>query len=429
VRRRIASGAVVALCGLTLAIPAPVSAAPPASVAGLASVDDEEAAGFARQRGIPLDEARRRLGWQATAPDLSEVVARDLGPRSGGVWVDVDDGDRVKVGVVGGADPETVDIVRRAADAVGLATDGYDLVGVRHPLAVIEADNDWLGTELGRVNEGASATLAAGLRPDLNAVELQTPREGTLTTAQQALVAEATKRLGDRLVVGSYGGRPEPRSCGLVYCDKPLRGGVPISVSGLGTCTAGFTAKSKVDDKRYLFTAGHCGEASGTTANWTTKTYGGSAINYIIGPVWHWEWNSGGDMGIIRINNVTWWNPKPWVFVTDGPDSNRDETYHISSDNLSVLGMRICTTGAKYGRTDCGFVTQIGVTVTYGGVTVKHLGRGSFCGVQGDSGSPMYALHVAYGLQVSGFSECDSLYQSIRIAEQKLNVNVLHGTS
>lgn len=425
--------AVVVLCGLSLMTYTPAGAAPPTgpltSPAGVASVDDGEAAGFARQRGIGLAEARQRLSWQAVAPDLSEAVARDLGTRSGGVWVDVHDGDRVKVGVVGGPDPGTAEIVRRAADAVGLATDGYDLVGVRHPLATIEADNDWLGVEIARVNEGASATLAAGLRPDRNAVELQAPRTGTLTAAQQALVAEARNRLGEKLLVGSYEGRPEPRSCGLVYCNTPLRGGVRISVSGLGSCTSGFAAKSKVDDKRYLLTAGHCGEASGTTANWTTKTYGGSAINYIIGPVWHWQWHGGGDMGIIRVNNATWWDPTAWVFVTDGPDTTRDETYHISSDNVSVLGMRICTTGSFYGNSDCGFVTQLGMTVTYGGVTVKKLGRASFCGVQGDSGSPMYALHVGYGLQVSGFSECDSLYQGIRSAELALNVNVLHGNS
>ncbi|MGK3991603.1 hypothetical protein WME99_51630 [Sorangium sp. So ce136] len=57
---------------------------------------------------------------------------------------------------------------------------------------------------------------------------------------------------------------------------------------------------------------------------------------------------------------------------------------------------------------------------------MRKLGRGSFCGMGGDSGSPMYASHVAHGLQVAGYSECDSLYQGIRAAESVLNVNVLH---
>ncbi|HEU4426303.1 MAG TPA: hypothetical protein VFR67_27505 [Pilimelia sp.] len=66
---------------------------------------------------------------------------------------------------------------------------------------------------------------------------------------------------------------------------------------------------------------------------------------------------------------------------------------------------------------------------TYNGVTVRGLGRGSFCGTGGDSGAPMYASHVAYGLQVAGLSECDSLYQGIRASEDAMNVNVLHGSS
>lgn len=41
----------------------------------------------------------------------------------------------------------------------------------------------------------------------------------------------------------------------------------------------------------------------------------------------------------------------------------------------------------------------------------------------------MYSGHVAYGLHVAGFSECDSLYQSIRGAEYYMGVNVLHGSS
>ncbi|WP_162907009.1 hypothetical protein [Allorhizocola rhizosphaerae] len=91
--------------------------------------------------------------------------------------------------------------------------------------------------------------------------------------------------------------------------------------------------------------------------------------------------------------------------------------------------MRICTTGAFFGRSDCGYVLQLGVTATYGGVTVKNLGRGNFRGVGGDSGAPMYAKHTAYGLQVAGYSMCDSLYQGIRAAENKLNVDVLHASS
>jgi hypothetical protein len=425
-RRRATGAALAILAGLVLVAPAPAGAT--AGSTGLHYVDEDEAAGFARQRGISIEEATERLRWQGAAPDMSEAIARDLGSRSGGVWIDNHDGDRVKVGVVGEPDPQVVEAVRQAAETVGLPDTGYDLVPVRHPLTTLEADNHWLGFEIARVNDGAPATLTAGLRTDLNAVELSTPQVGTLTPAQRELVDLAQRRLGVRLVLGSYAGRLEARACGSAYCGKPLRGGVRITMDVIGEnpgCTAGFVARSKVDEKLYLFTAGHCGSVAGGLM-WQTQTYDGTGWDHDIGKTWHWYWGSQGDMAIVRIDAAFLWDPQPWVNVTSGPDTTENETYHIASDKTSVIGMRICTTGSYWGNSDCGFVTQVGMTGTYDGVTVHNLGRGSFCGTQGDSGAPMYAQHVAFGLQVAGFAPCDSVYQGIKAAETKLNVNVLH---
>ncbi|KYF97237.1 hypothetical protein BE20_36170 [Sorangium cellulosum] len=381
---------------------------------------DWEVAGFARERGISYAEAQQRLGWQTLAPALEELVSAGLGDQFGGTWIDAARGDRIIVGVAGKAGTDAVAFVREAARKIGL-TEGYDIVDVRHSMAELERANDQLGDRIEKVNDGADATLTAGLRADLNAVELQVPAEGRLTEAQRDLVAAARAELGDVLALGSYAGRATARACVYPHCDPPLRGGIRITNSGAG-CTGAFIAKSKVDDVLYQFTAGHC--APGNTDDWSTRFTDNSS--HVIGSVWHWEWHKGGDMAILRIKNPGGWDPEPWVHVTSGPDTTTNTTYTIKSDNTSVLGMRICTTGAFYGRSDCGYVTQLGVTATYGGVTVRKLGRGSFCGTGGDSGAPMYASHVAYGLQVAGYSECDSLYQGIRAAESVLNVNVLH---
>jgi streptogrisin C len=404
-----------------------IALAPPVYATG-PGIDEDEVAGFARQRDIPADQARQRLAWQAAAPDLAEALATSLRSRSAGVWVDVNDRDRIKVGIVGGLDSTILAAVRRAAEDVGLAAGGYDVLGVAHTLTALEADNQWLGGEIARVNQGAAATLVTSIRTDRNAVELLTPREGTLTAEQAALTATAVQRLGDKLITGRYDGQLEARSCGSAYCGAPLRGGVRITpdiVNNNSGCTAGFVAQSKVDEKQYILTAGHCGSAY-NTVDWVSQTYDGTGYEYEIGPVWHWHWSGQGDMAIIRVDNPLLWNPKPWVNVTDGPDTTKNETYTIGSDKTSVIGMRICTTGSYYGHSDCGFVTHLGMTGTYGGMTVHNLGRASFCGTSGDSGSPMYAQHVAFGLQVAGFSECDSVYQGIKAAETKLNVNVLH---
>lgn len=388
-----------------------------------AEAGDGEAGAFARERGISLAEARQRFGWQRLAPDLATRLESDLPKSFAGVWIDVNDGDRIKVGVAATITGDVAAIVRDAAARLGLV-DAYDLVQARYTMRALLDAGEWLGAEIERVNAGAAATLTAGMRTDRNAIELQTPVQGALTRRQEELVAAAKTELGDLLVIGSYAGRPTPRACAYPYCDPSLRGGIRITHPNSG-CTGGFTAKSKVDDKLYQFTAGHC--AYQNYSNWSTRFT--DNVSHVIGPVWTWRWNSGGDMAILRINNVPGWNPKAWVNVTAGPNTTADPTYHIASDKLSVWGMRICTTGASYGHSSCGYVTMLNVTMTYGGVTVHHLGRASFCGTQGDSGSPMYSYHVAYGLQVSGYSECDSVYQGIRAAEQFHNVNVLHASS
>jgi hypothetical protein len=322
--------------------------------------------------------------------------------------------------VVGKAGVDTAAVVRRAAEAGGL-TDGYDLAPVRYSLATLKRANDWLGAQIAKANEGTPVTLTAGLRTDRNSLELQVPTEGSLTAAQRDLITSAQARFGNMIVMGSYAGRPAARACVYPYCDPPLRGGIRITNPGVG-CTGAFIAQSKVNSALYQLTAGHC--AYQHYSDWSTRFTDNSS--HVVGPVWHWEWNSAGDMSILLINNVPGWNPQPWVNVTSGPDTTAGTTYDITSDSTSVLGMRICTTGAFYGRNECGYVTELDVTATYDGVTVDNLGRGSFCGTSGDSGSPMYASHAAYGLQVAGYSECDSLYQGIQAAESILNVNVLH---
>jgi hypothetical protein len=382
---------------------------------------DAMAVGMARDRGISLAEATQRLGWQAHAPSVSQRASAVLGGAFGGVWIDAAHGGRVKIGVTAAAGASGPRTAMTAAALTGL-TDGVDVVTVNHSAAELDAANTWLGSQLVAVNAGARSPLAVGERTDRNAVELDVPAGGPLTNAQNALIQAAQSRLGDALVLSTYAGQPTPRACAYPFCDPPLRGGIRITSNG-GGCTGAFIAQSRVDSNFYQFTAGHCGQAS--LGPWATQFTDGST--HLVGPIHHWEWNAGGDEAIMLVNNPNGWQlPSATVNVTDGPNTTADPNYAISSENFSVLGQRICTTGAFLGFSSCGTVTELELTTTYGGVTVNHLGRGSFCGVAGDSGAPMYASHVAFGLQVAGFSECDSIYQGILAAESVLNVNVLN---
>jgi hypothetical protein len=409
--------------GVATANPAVASATPfrAGAAAGGNTSADLTVRSLAADRGISLSEATRRVTWQQRAPELTARAQQALGRRFGGVWIDTARGDRLQVGVTGTDDARASGEVRTAALAAGVP-DAVDAVPVRHSQAELAAAIAWLAAGLERVNAAASWPLAAGLRTDQNAAELRLPANGALTSAQRVLVAAARQRYGDALLVGSYLQRPQPRACAYPYCDPPLRAGIRITNSGAG-CTGAFIARSRSDGALYQFTAGHCARFGGTDT-WYTHFTDGST--HAIGPVHNYRFSSGGDMAILRIANPSGWNPQAWVYVTAGPDTTLDTSYHITSDSGSTVGQRICTSGAFFGRTDCGTVTRLGVTATYGGVTVTGLGEASFCGIAGDSGAPVYASHTAYGLQTAGFSECDSLYQGIRASEDAMNVNVAH---
>ncbi|MEU7824222.1 S1 family peptidase [Catellatospora sp. NPDC049133] len=423
--------AALSVCALGLAVallPPGSAAARPTADASPAGVDwfAEEAAGFAKERGISEAEARERMAWQLVAPDLDERLQTDLGARYGAVWIDVRDGDRVKVGVTGQVDEPARAAVKAAAQAVGL-TGGYDLVSVKRSATRLADDNDWLGEEVIRVNRDATVFLSAGLRPDLNAVQLGVPRKGGLTAAQEALVKAAQTRLGDGVVLASTSDGYRPfLGCDSPYCDAPLRGGVKINHPDT-SCTAGFVAQSKVDSKKYIVTAGHC--AMDNLGTWSSKN---AALTVkAIGPVHRWIFDTYiGDMAIIRISDTsvaTGWDPRPWVLITYSPQTNQNTTYHIAEDKMSLLGMRICTTGMATRMTNCGHVTELGLTANLGGLSMRNLGRTSNCSKPGDSGAPMFASHVAYGILAGGVEDdCDTVYQGIRTAERELNVNILH---
>ena len=286
--------------------------------------------GFARERGISLAEAEQRLTWQSLAPDLLERLEPVLGERFGGVWVDRAGGDRIKVGVTGRVDDATVAQVRGTADAVGL-TEGYDVVAVPRSLPELDRSNTWLGDEIARVNAGATAPLAAGLRPDLNQLVLHLPAGDGLTPAQSALVDTARSRLGAALATDIEGRAYEQFACTFPYCDPTAAGRCEDQPSEHPVHRRlASPAKSKVDDKYYLMMAGHCAYLN--DSDWSSKD--SALTSHVVGPVWHWELHAYADAAILLINNpgwggtrrAGWWStpasrPPPMSCTTSRPTS------------------------------------------------------------------------------------------------------------
>ena len=221
--------------------------------------------------------------------------------------------------------------------------------------------------------------------------------------------------------MGTFEQRIQHDACSGDYCDPPLRGGVKITHSGTN-CTGGFIAQSRVDDKLYQFTAGHC--LLGRSDNWHTDFVDGSQHN--IGKRHNWHVGTGGDVGILKINNPTGWDlPENFVYVQASSDTTPNEEYAITSTTTSSIGDRVCLTGATTG-TDCGEVTALGVTHTVAGTTVTNSGQASYCRAGGDSGAPIYAGHKAFGIHSdSGGSNCSGIYIGINGSQNLMNVDVL----
>jgi streptogrisin C len=418
----VASSTVAGSSG-ALAAPVAPSADPDPAVSG---ESDLAAKDLAARRGITLADAQQRISWQARAPQLGQAVAKSLGARFGGVWIDAKS-DRVKVGTVGDA----AAAVRTAAANAGLAA-ATDAVLVRFSWTELADHNSWLGAQIAGVNtKDANVMLSAGIRTDINAVQLVVPAEGQLTAAQQALVEEAKRKIGPALTVVTHGtGRAETQSCSLSDCDPPLRGGVRIwnSVSGgrVG-CTTGFTGQD-ANGTLFMFTAGHCVRTADTQDNWTAEFADGST--HVVGPRANSVFGPQGDAAVLKVTNPGGWKlPSATVLVGGGPNIDRNENYKIASTGGFKVNQTVCVSGATTVKTMCGTVTSVDETVTYPreGVTVKGLAFSTACTSPGDSGGAVFAANTALGLVSGGFDgQCKSILQPIQGAEKLMGVSVLH---
>jgi hypothetical protein len=389
-----------------------------------------EVAELARDRRISRAAAAKRLHWQEAVPVLMRESKSQLDKAFGGVWVDPDDGDRIKIAVTGDATPADRSSAERAATEHGVAA-AVDVVLVEHSEAELRAVLDRLAAKVAEVHDAGASSVSVGLRPDRNAVMLHLPPHAEAALpARLAGLVELAKSFGDRVQIRYDGVPVAPLACVYnTYCDPPLRGGIRIWTERAG-CTAAFVGRSRTTGSLYQFTAGHCATVSGATATWWTHFSDGS--KHFIGPMHNHKFNSSGDMGIMRINNPAGWDPKAWVLVTAGPDTGAGNfAYRIKQDAKSVVGQRVCSSGASTAQTTCGTVTELDASMSMclsdGRCQTMRLNRATTCVRPGDSGSPVYANHTAYGI-VSGGAGCgNTVYQDIQAAENLMNTDVAHG--
>jgi hypothetical protein len=368
---------------------------------------------------------------------LLEKAGPALGSRFGGIWIDEQDHGRIKVGMVGA----------KAADREWVDAQGFrgaaDVVEVPRSLSDLEAAAEWLWSRAVALNQdtvdsGSSWTLAVSITPRRSTANLYIPPVAHRSEQQRAFIEEARMRLGSALFVEEYETPPHEGACTIAlppYCDPPLRAGIAIDYPA--DCTGGFPARSRSDNKLYLFTAGHCTRNRPDT--WWTWFPDGT--QHDIGPVHNCIAGRGpanscgqgyGDYAILRVLNPSGWDQgRGWVFVrTSDPNAGedgttRDTAYEINDALRVSEGWRVCKSG-RHG-TSCGRVVElnVGYTSVTSGYSYDFLASANYCGQEGDSGGPIDAFHHAYGIHQGGGDDCTKFFQSIVNAQDGMNVDII----
>jgi hypothetical protein len=415
----------------SLAVVAAAAVSFPLSSAEAAEPADPAVASLAAEYGLSVAEADARIAWQHRAGDLQPVVAARLGDTFGGMWISQAEGGRIRLGVAG--DVAAVASADRALAEVGLA-EVTDVVPVTYSMRELYAVRDVVLDEVRRLRaKDPNASFEVGIMPDSNSVLVSLPSSGFGGRSASAFATDLVGTLGDAIRVDFDAGPVYTSACDFPRCDKPLRGGVAIGNAGTkaasvrSECTAAFLARSRTDNLLYLMTAGHCGRNHPDDL-W--RTWDSDARRLHIGRTHRRIFGGGrGDMQIIRVSEPGW-TARAWVFVTNGPDTERNPSYAINSDGVAMQDDRVCMTGKRSG-TVCGTVLAVDRCRPYldertevCGLTVANYGS-----ADGDSGGPVFSRGRAFGIQ-SGRNPVtgNSWFQPIRAAENALNVNIsFHG--
>ena len=241
-------------------------------------------------------------------------------------------------------------------------------------------------------------------------------------------------------------------ACNVTYCNPPFRGGRGIRQAGdvnptsdfpFAECTAAFIARDNTNPSQLWFlTAGHCiffaglpWEAKDESNSWSVVGFSG--FDSFSGA-------PGRDAGKVSISAANvgggWASPTPEPFVVVKNSSNPLDSiiftnynpeYEIKATSWSSIGKVLCRTGMMTG-TECGTVSELGADETSVGPdgktwTFRKMGEIDVCGAKdGDSGSPLYKTHLAYGILSSTRDDPrEEVYQGVRGAEAALNVTVV----
>ncbi|MFI5686435.1 S1 family peptidase [Streptomyces sp. NPDC051636] len=231
-----------------------------------------------------------------------------------------------------------------------------------------------------QLSTASSSVLKADIPGTAWAVDSQTNRvvvtvDSTVSAAEIAKIKSQAGANAGALTIKHTPGR----------FSKLITGGDAI-YGGSYRCSLGFNVHS--GSTYYFLTAGHCGEVASTWySNSGHTTVLGTNVSYSF---------PGNDYALVRYTNSSVAHPSAVGSQT------------ISSAATPSVGTTVYRRGSTTG-THSGRVTALNATVNYGGGdVVSGLIQTTVCAEGGDSGGPLYAGSVAYGLTSGGSGNCTS---------------------
>ncbi len=379
---------------------------------------------LADAENLPIEEATRRVELQPARDLVIEAYAKAAGTAWGGAYVDQEGNGAL---VVESTDVAAFDRADLSAQARGLG------VEVRKREVPFTYD---------QLNEATTAIARTFSSEDITGTVTGNPQDGflTVTVTSEADVARAQRLLtyaitddqlrGTVRIVADKDAAFRTFGCSSSYtsCDAPMRGGQAMSTAPGGICTTGFTVASNSNGWVYEMTAGHCavidpaygiyGSGIGTGSLQWNAYQPGNGYDHVVGRAHSTDYAelSQGDASLIDVDNPAsapaGWGPGGYVRVmtSGGTHPTADEPrYDItgvgSTGGLTQYQSWLCKTGALT-NTNCGQIYGWGATFVgpspggYDTVNAAIISGMKSC--TGDSGSPVYAGHLGYGIVNGG---------------------------
>lgn len=365
----------VVLCGF-FAVPAIAQMANPPSQALL-----EDAASYAKDTGVSVDEAVRRLRLQVEVGGLDAMLSIQE-PSFAGLWIEHQPKYRV---VVRFQDPSAEGRLR--ARVAGTALEGLiENRPAAASLAQLEKRRDAAKQRIQRLGFAVDTDINI----QENRVEIHSDRAQSL----RAAIAAERANLPERVEVMAVPALAKP---------SVLRGGDPGY-----TCTGGFIVRYKDSFGEIgISTAAHCGNY---------QTFQGLALPFRYESFYDSadvQWHSA--CGYTDVNNE--FNSGLGYRACVGTRSRGDQT----------VGTYVCKWGTTTGRT-CGYIQSRHAEPSYvpssDDTFVRVNGYGAILSAPGDSGGPWFLENIAYGINSGSYSDGDAIYMPINYID-RLGVEVL----